>query len=502
MKLKIKDMDIATGGVLVVLINEEDAHKLDLHYGDRVKIIKGKKTTTATINVAESEKAVPPGKIGLYEEVLDALNVKHNDLVTIDIAEKPVGVSYIQKKLNGGKLTKQEIDEVIKEIVKNNLTSIELTYFISACFTNGMTLAETVALTKAIVKYGSRLSIKKYPIIDKHSSGGVPGNRTTMVIVPIIAAAGLTMPKTSSRSITSPAGTADSMEVLAPVSLTLEKMKKVIMKTNTCIVWGGAIDLAAADDKLIKLRHPLSLDPEGMLLASILAKKAAVNSTHVLIDIPLGKDTKIKTKKRAKHLKRLFIKIGKRLGMHIHVILTDGEEPIGNGIGPALEARDVLWILKRDPRRPKNLERKSIMMSTKILQMAGIKNAKKRVVDILETGEAYKKMREIIKAQGGNPNIDPDKIPLGKFTYTFKSPVSGKISDIQNFTINNIARIAGAPKDKGAGIYFYDKHEGQKIKKGEKLMTIYAENPVRLKYALNILKRIGGIVVDGRTLKK
>jgi AMP phosphorylase len=167
MKLKIKDMDIATGGVLIVLVNEEDAHKLDLHYGDRVKIIKGKKTTTATINVAESKKAVPAGKIGLYEEVLDALNAKHNDLVTIDIAEKPVGVSYIQKKLNGGKLTKQEIDEIVKEIVKNNLTSIELTYFISACFTNGMTLAETVALTKAIVKYGSRLNIKKYPIIDK-----------------------------------------------------------------------------------------------------------------------------------------------------------------------------------------------------------------------------------------------------------------------------------------------------------------------------------------------
>jgi AMP phosphorylase len=502
MKLKVKDVDIATGGVLIALLNEEDAHKLDLHHGDRVRIKKGKKTTTATLNIAESKKAVPPGKIGLYEEVLDALSTKHNDVIDIDIEEKPIGVSYIHKKLEGGKLTKQEIDEIIKEIVKNKLTSIELTYFISACFTNGMTLQETVALTKAIVKYGSRLNIKKYPIIDKHSSGGVPGNRTTMVIVPIVAAAGLTMPKTSSRSITSPAGTADSMEVLAPVSLTLEQMKRIVLKTNACIVWGGAIDLAAADDKLIKLRHPLALDPEGMLLASILAKKAAVNSTHVLIDIPLGKDTKIKTEKRAMHLKREFIKIGKKLGIRIHVILTNGEEPIGNGIGPALEARDVLWILKRDPRRPKDLERKTIMISTKILQMAGIKNAKKRVIDILESGEAYKKMKEIIKAQGGNPNIDPDKIPLGKFTYTFKAPASGKITDIQNFTINKIARIAGAPKDKGAGIYFYNKHEGQKIKKGEKLMTIYAEHPVRLKYALNILRKIGGIEIEKRTLTK
>jgi AMP phosphorylase len=501
-KLKVKDVDIATGGVQIALLNEEDAHKLDLHHGDRVSVKKGKRITTATLNIAESRKAVPPGRIGLYEEVLDALNAKHKDIVDIDIEEKPVGISYIQKKLQGGKLTRQEIDEIIKEIVKNKLTSIELTYFISACFTNGMTLQETIALTNSIVKYGSRLDIKKYPVIDKHSSGGVPGNRTTMVIVPIIAAAGLTMPKTSSRSITSPAGTADTMEVLAPVALSLEQMKKVVMKTNACIVWGGAIDLAAADDKLIKLRHPLALDPEGMLLASILAKKSAVNSTHVLIDIPLGRDTKIKTKKHARHLKRLFIKIGKKLGMKIHVILTNGEEPIGNGIGPALEARDVLWLLKRDPRRPLDLEKKCVIMATKTLQIAGIKYAKRKVIEILNSGQAYGKMREIIKAQGGDPDIDPDKIKIGKYSYTFRAPISGRITDIQNFTINKIARIAGAPKDKGAGIYFYNKHEGMRIKKREKLMTIYAENPVRLKYALRILRRIGGIVVDGRTLKK
>ena len=500
MKLKVKDVDIATGGALIVLLNEEDANKLDLHYGDRVSIKKGKKITTATLNIAESRKVTPPGKIGFYEEVLDIMNAKQGDIVDIEIEEKPVGISYIQKKLEGHELTNEEIHELVKEIVKNKLTSIELTYFISACFTNKMSLRETVSLTKSIVKYGSRLNIKRYPIIDKHSSGGVPGNRTTMVLVPIIAAAGLTMPKTSSRSITSPSGTADTMEVLAPVSLSLDKMKKVVMKTNTCIVWGGAIDLASADDKLIKLRHPLALDPEGMLLASILAKKAAVNSTHILIDIPIGKDTKIKTKKHAKHLKRLFVKIGRRLGMHIHVIITDGKEPIGNGIGPALEARDVLWLLKRDPRRPLDLEKKCIMMATKMLQLVNIPNAKKKVIEILNSGQAYNKMKEIIKAQGGNPDIDPDKIKIGKYSYTFKAPVSGKITNIDNFTINKIARIAGAPKDKGAGVYFYNKHERQKIKKGEKLMTIYAENPVRLKYALNILKRIDGIKIEKKVV--
>ncbi|MBW2966610.1 AMP phosphorylase [Candidatus Woesearchaeota archaeon] len=502
MKLRVKDLDIATGGVLVVLLNEKDAHKLDLHHQDRVRIKKGKKITSAIINIAESKKALPPGKIGFYEEILDLLKAKKGDIIDIDIEEKPLGISYIQKKLEGHELTNEEIDELVKEIVKNKLTSIELTYFIAACFTKRMTLRETVALTKAIVKYGSKLKLKRKIILDKHCSGGVPGNRTTMVLVPIIAAAGLTMPKTSSRSITSPAGTADTMEVLAPVSLSLDKMKKAVSKTNACIVWGGAIDLAAADDKLIKLRHPLSLDPEGMLLASILAKKAAVNSTHILIDIPLGKDTKIKTKKQAKHLKRLFVKIGKKLGMKIYVILTDGSEPIGNGIGPALEARDILWLLKRDPRRPMDLENKCISMAIKMLEITGIKNAKQKVIEILDSGQAYGKMREIIKAQGGNPNIDPDKIKLGKYFYTFKAPVTGKITDVDNFTINKIARIAGAPVDKGAGIYFYNKHEGQKIKKGEPLMTIYAENPVRLKYALNILKRIDGVKIEKKVIVK
>ena len=502
MKLKVKDMDIATGGIQVVLINEEDAHKLDLHLGDRISIRKGKKTSTATVDIAESRKAVHPGRIGLFEEVLDALHAKQGDIVDFDFEKKPLGISYIKKKLEGKELNIKEIDELVEEIVKNKLTQIELTYFISACFTKGMNMDEIVAFTKAIVRHGSRLRLKKRPIFDKHCTGGVPGNRTTMVIVPILAAAGLTVPKTSSRSITSPAGTADTMEVLAPVDLTLEDMRKVVKKTNACIVWGGAIDLAAADDKLIKLRHPLSLDPEGMLLASILAKKAAVSSTHVMIDIPLGMDAKIKTKKDALHIKNQFKKVGKKLGMKIYAIITDGSEPIGNGIGPALEARDVLWILKQDSKRPLDLERKSIIMAVKMLQIAGFKNAKKKVEEILKSGKAYEKMKEIIKAQGGDLRIEPEDIKIGKFRYTFKSPRSGIITDINNFTISKIARIAGAPNDKGAGIYIHNKHEGQKIKKGEKLFTVYAENKTKLSYALDVLKRIGGIKVNHIVIKK
>lgn len=495
MKLKVKDMDIATGGILVAILNEEDAHKLDLHHEDRVRIKHKQKETTAVIDIAQGN-AVPKGCIGLFEEVLEKLNLDEKDLVEITLAEKPASVYYIRDKLDGKNLTKGEINSIIKDVVIGKLSAIELTYFVGACYTKGMSMEETVALTEAIVKNGNQLKLEDKIILDKHCSGGVPGNRTTMLVVPIVAAAGFTIPKTSSRSITSPSGTADTMEVLAPVSLSVDKMRNIVKKTKGCITWGGGVNLASADDKLIRIRHPLSLDPEGMLLASILAKKAAVNATHVLIDIPIGRDTKIKTRKKANRLKKQFTKIGKKLGMKIKVVITAGNQPVGNGIGPALEAKDVLYVLRRDPKRPLDLEQKAVEMASILLKMAGLKNSRDKVIEILESGAAYNKMKEIIKEQGGNPNIKPDDILIGKCSYTFNSPKAGIITDIDNFTISKIARIAGAPKDQGAGILLHDKREGDFIRKGEPIMTIYAENETKLKYALNILKKIGGIVID------
>ena len=501
MKLKVKDMDIATGGILRAILNEEDARKFDLYPEDRILLKKGKITVTAVVDVAESKKAVPPGKVGLFEEVLDKLKAKPNDNLEILPQEKPRSIALIKKKMDKFTLTPKEIDYIVKDIVNGELTDIELAYFVGACYTRDMSMKEIVALTRSTVNNGGKLKFNKKIVIDKHCSGGVPGNRTTMILVPILAAAGLTMPKTSSRSITSPAGTADTMEVLAPVSISLNKIKKIVNKVNGCIVWGGAVDLAAADDKLIRVRHSLSIDPGGLLLSSILAKKAAVGSTHVLIDIPLGKDTKIKTKQEAIHLKSLFLKIGRKLGMKIQVIITDGNQPIGNGIGPVLEARDALYILKRDERRPLDLEKKGVMMAAKIMSMAGIWNTKKKAQEILDSGKAYEKMKEIIKAQGGNPNVDPDKLRLGKYTHTFKAPKSGTIIDIDNISIAKMARIAGAPRDKEAGIDMY-KHEGDKVKKGEDLFTLYSDTEKKLEYAMNILKRRCGIKIDGVCLKK
>jgi len=484
MRLRVKDMDIATGGVLIALLNHEDAKKLDLHHEDRIMVKKGRKSAIAVVDIAETGKAVPKGTIGLFEESLDKLNAKNRDFVEILMEKKPESVRFIKRKLDGKTLTSDQIYEIVKDIVDNKLTTIETTYFISGSYTNGLSENETIALTRAMIDTGDVLKFKD-PVFDKHCIGGVPGNRTTMIVVPILAAAGLIIPKTSSRSITSPAGTADTMEVLANVSLPLKKIKSVVEKTNGCMVWGGAVNLAPADDKIIKVENPLSIDSEGNLLASILAKKGSVSSTHVLIDIPIGNEAKIKTRKEALHLKREFEKIGKGLGMKIKTVITDGNQPIGKGIGPLLEARDVLFVLMNSPLAPRDLKEKSIYLAEEMLAMAGME--RKLARQILGSGEAYEKMVEIIKAQG-EKCILPGLLKPGKYQYSVRAWRSGHISHISNSMISKIARIAGAPKDKGAGIYIY-KQKMEKVKKGDKIMSVFAENRQELSFAVEIFRQ-------------
>jgi len=497
MKFKIKDMDIATGGIKIVLMNSTDSLSMDLHPGDRVEVKKGKHSTTAIVDIGESEKAVPVGCLGVFEEVLDALKAKDNDNIEVLIEEKPKSVMFIKKKMDKKELTYDEIYEIVKDITKDKLTDIEITYFVSASYTNGLSTKEIVDLTKAMIETGDRLKFKSKRVFDKHCIGGVAGNRTTMLVVPIVAAGGIIIPKTSSRAITSPAGTADTMEVLANVTLDIKKVQTVVNKTNACMVWGGAINLAPADDKIIEVEHPLSIDAEGQLISSILAKKGSVSATDVLIDIPVGKGAKIEDKRHAIKLSHLFEKIGKQMGMRVKCVITNGSEPIGFGIGPALEAKDVLYVLLNNEKQPIDLRNKAIEMAGYIFEMAG--KAKKGkgshlANELLVSGKAYTKFCEIVKAQGGK-NPDPDKIMLGKHSAEILSKKFGTIRHIDNKAISKVAKFAGAPKDKGAGVFLH-KHLGEEIRTGDKLLTIYAQNKEKLKYALDTWKEWDGIFIS------
>jgi len=486
MKLKVKYLNLSTGGPIVAVINEEDAKRLDLYALDRIKIkrVKTEKEIVAVMDM--SSKGIKPGEIGLFDETIKKLDVPEGTHIDVYEAERPKSLDYIRKKLDGEVLTKEEIETIVEDVLENNLSETETTYFVAGTYTKGMSLKEATNLTEAIVNRGYKIRLDRKIILDKHCAGGVPGNRTTMIVVPVAAALGFTIPKTSSRAITSAAGTADTMEVLCPVNITHERILKTIKKTNACIIWETALNPMGVDELLIKIRHPLSIDPEGLLLASIMAKKKAVGATHVLIDLPYGEGSKTKLKD-AKKLRKKFIKIGKGLGMNVKVMLTDGTQPIGNGVGPACEAMDVLSVLQGGG--PEDLRDKSIMLTTTLLKMVGVKHAEEKVKEAIDSGAAYKKLLEIIQAQGGSKNI---KLPKPKYFHQIMSKKQGSVTKIDNQLIAKIARIAGAPKDKAAGLYLRV-HKGDKVRKGKELFTIYSENKKKMEYAKRIAERYEAI---------
>ncbi|MFC1810192.1 thymidine phosphorylase [Patescibacteria group bacterium] len=478
-KLKPIRIPMRVGNKYIVVVNESTAEKLDVRAADRVDVNIGRRDLTCILDISE-QKDIKDNQVGLFAETWDKLKVKSTDRLTIFPAPKPEADAYIKKKLEGHKLEKHEIDTIIRDVVNDDLSDIELTYFVSGCFCNGLSDEETANLTRSIVKYGDQIKIKNRIVMDKHCIGGVPGNRTTMLVVPMITALGYYMPKTSSRAITSPSGTADTMEVIANVVNDAKKLHKILKKTNGFITWGGGVDLAAADDKLIKVRYPLKLDPQGMLLASIMAKKHSVSSNNVIIDIPWGPQGKAKTKKDANALKKRFLSIAKLLGMKMKVVLTSAAEPIGYGIGPLFEVQDVLKVLKNEPDAPQDLKKKAIMLVTELLYLTGkhgLKSSARRTAkNVLKSGKAYDQFMKIVKAQGAK------KLPkIGEFKYHVKAGKNGKVTAIKNKLIATIARQAGAPLDSGAGVYIHKKI-GDKVKKGDKLFTIYAENENRVKY--------------------
>ena len=482
MRLKVKLLGIEAGGPLIVALNPKIVKSLDLEPADRVRIMGDKKYIVA---VADVSAKISEDEIGLFDEVQKFLGAEDGQYLAIIPEEKPMSVFSIKKKLAGQRLSKDELYEIVTDIVDNRLTQVEIAFFVAAAYTRDFSIEETEYLARAIAESGEMLNLGTKPIADKHCIGGVPGNRTTMLVVPIVASTGVTIPKTSSRAITDPAGTADTMEVLAPVSLDFEKIREIVKKIKACMVWGGGLDMAPADDDIIKVEHPLSLDPTGILLASVMAKKYSVGATHVLIDIPYGPGTKCDLK-RAKDLEERFVAVGKNLGMIVKTIKTDGSQPIGNGIGPALEARDVLYVLMDDKKAPQDLKKKAIFMAGQLLELVGKAKrgkgaalAKKQ----LESGKALEKMREIIKAQGGNPQIKPEQIKVGTDIETITAEKDGIVIAIDNEKIKRISKFLGAPNDKGAGMFLH-KHVGDKVKFKEPIFTLYAESGRKLSDAI------------------
>jgi AMP phosphorylase len=483
--LKVKFLKWSAG-LPVAMLNKKTAEKMGVHIKDKILIRTLTKHPKEMFTIIDTiQGLVKENEIAVSAELKKKLGLRLGGRVDVGLAQIPRSLTFIKKKLNGIKLSKKEVEEIIRDIVKNSLSETEIALLISGMYKQGMTMDETIYLIKAILKSGNKFTSRSKFVVDKHSIGGIPGNRTTPIVVALCAAAGLTMPKSSSRAITSAAGTADVIETIASVEFPMKKLKKIVQKTNACLIWGGSLGIVPADSKIIKVEKILKIDPEAQLLASIMSKKLAMGAKYILIDIPYGKTAKV-NKSEAQKLKKKFEQLGKYFNKKLKCVLTEGKEPIGNGIGPALELIDLIKVLDPKEKGPEDLEKKSLFLAGEILEMTrkakkgkGVEMAK----EILDSGKAFEKFKQIIKAQGGKVDgIKPSKYKKDIFVKR-----SGKLREINNKEINSMARVAGCPADKASGLYLYS-HVGDKVKKRDKILTIHAESKSRIRQAVKFYK--------------
>ncbi|MCW4054267.1 MAG: AMP phosphorylase [Candidatus Bathyarchaeota archaeon] len=488
MELIAEVMKITAGGRRIAILGEETASLLGVHSSDRICIRYCERKIIAIANLATH---FPKNRIGLYEEISETLGVKTDETVDVHLAQLPESLRHVRAKLRGERLRERDMVTIVKDVVERHLSEVEIAAFLTALNIYGLSMGENEALSRAMVETGDSLDFGEAPILDKHSIGGIPGDKTSLLVVPIVAAAGFTIPKTSSRAVTSPAGTADRVETLCPVNLSIGEIQAVMKKTNGCLVWGGALDLAPADDLFIQIEYPLGIDP--LLLPSIMSKKKAIGATHIAIDIPTGNGAKIKNMTEAYTLASDFVDLGRRLDLEIQCALTFGEQPIGHAVGPALEAQEALTALMGGG--PADLKEKAVSLAGMLFEMVGVEGGRKKAEKLLRSGKAEQKMREIIEAQGGNPHIKPDELPVGTNRAELTAKQAGRVLWISTADIVNIAKTAGAPRAKGAGVVLKAKL-GEAVEKDSALLEIYAERSTKLESALELAKKLQPIVLS------
>lgn len=499
-QLKVRRINLDTGRENVIVISRRSgALRPDVFRGfSRVELRRNSKVLLATLLITDEDVLVGPDEIGLSEPAFRRFAEPAGSLVTVTPAISPASLNAVRAKITGRTLNVAEIEAIIDDLTHYRYSDMEIAAFLigSASF---MTSSELIALVQAMARAGTQLKWPEPIVVDKHCIGGIPGNRTSMIVVPIVAAHGLTIPKTSSRAITSPAGTADTMEVLARVDLSVDEMKEVVAACRGCLIWGGHVNLSPADDILISVERPLCLDTREQMVASIMSKKLAAGSTHLLIDLPVGPTAKLANATEAMRLRKLFEFVGGHFGIAVEVITTDGRQPIGNGIGPALEAHDVMAVLANHVAAPADLREKSLRLAAHLLEYdptlrGGSGYARAR--ELLESGAALKQMQRIIDAQGPSTC----RSDLGTSTFDVTALSDGTVSGIDCLQLNRLARTAGAPIDKGAGIRLFKK-TGDPVEQGEPLYRVYACDSAELDLATATAKANSGYTVEGAQMR-
>jgi thymidine phosphorylase len=461
----------------------------------RVMVSLAGKSIVATLNVIDGG-LLSNEEASLSKAAWERLGASEGDTIAVSHAPPLASDSFLRKKVYGGELAKQELMAIVAEIAGGGYDDIRLAAFITSCAGDRLSLQETVDLTSAMIAAGEKLSWGAPKVADKHCVGGLPGNRTSMIIVPIVAAAGIVIPKTSSRAITSPAGTADVMETVSNVDLDIARMRRVVEREGGCIAWGGSARLSPADDILIGVERPLDFDSDGQLVASVLSKKIAAGSTHVVLDLPVGATAKLRSAEAAAALAARLVHVANAFGLKTAIAQTDGTQPVGRGIGPALEAHDVLAVLQGNAGAPLDLKARAVTLAARLLELVEAVPAgsgTSAAEQLLASGAAWRKFQNICEAQGGM------RIPgAAGYRLDVKSPRTGKVDAIHNRKLAKVAKLAGAPGAPLAGVVFHAPL-GSLVERDQPLFTIHAETEGELAYAHDFVRAQEDIVQLGET---
>jgi len=480
--LRAKRLGMLTQDEAIVLMRS-DCHVCrseGLSSRARVLLSAGGREVVATLYQVDNDW-LEANEAGLTEAAWKMLQVADGASLSVRHAPTVESLADVRRRIYGGRLDARAFRSIIGDIVGGRYVDIHLATFITACSAFPLDLGEMTHLTRAMVEVGEHLSWPSAVVVDKHCVGGLPGNRTTPIVVAVLASLGLVMPKTSSRAITSPAGTADAMETLAPVDLDLAQMQSVVEREGACIAWGGAVRLSPADDVLIRIERALDIDTEGQLIASVLSKKIAAGSTHVVLDLPVGPTAKVRTREAAKALSDHLTAVADAFGLRTRCVLTDGTQPVGVGIGPALEANDVLAVLQTTASAPADLRERALLIAGAALELtekAPSGAGRAMAAATLDDGRAWAKFQRICEAQGGLRVP-----PRAGFRRALTAHRSGILTEIDNRRLSRLAKLAGAPDDKAAGLEMQVRL-GDSLVAGQPLATVHAEAPGQLAYAL------------------
>lgn len=497
--LFVKHLSVDTGKENIVFLNRkcpeiqtEDAGMAS----DRIEIHGGMQPLFVSVYMCDDDTLVRPDEIGLTDQAFALLNLAEGAEVAISPAPPPASIDSVRRKINGGILSAKEYQSIISDLAAYRYTPIELAAFLvsNASF---MSPQEVLSMTEALIEHRRPVDWGINLVVDEHCVGGIPANRTTMIVAPIAIAYGLCMPGTMTRGVTSCSGAADAMEVLADVELGEEDTARVVNEVGGCMVQDGQrLAMSATEDLLMSLERALGISTPQQIVASIISGKIAMGITHLLVDIPVGKTAKIRTMSEAMSLRKLFEYVGDMLSMKIDVIVTDGSEPVGNGIGPVLEARDVMKVLRCRDDAPQDLREKALFMAGKVLefdpQMRGGQGYY-QAREILDSGRALEVMSQIVHAQG---KLTPP--PLGQLTRDVTAQSSGVVAEIDGQRLNRIAMVAGAPADKGAGIDLMKK-VGDTVEQGEVLYRVYSCKPTAFAFANGLAEGGNGYTIMSST---